>query len=280
MHVAIGPAFGSHYGHSPTAFGQTRRYAERYVVETVIAHADRGRTAALCVDGVGHDVDRTTDRRCRDFRCTQTALHLHAACHVGQTSPVRPVDFTAFHVVHRHAVDHDGDIFGRETAQTDLRVAVTAARFGRIGTRRRFQNLGELLRAEFVIDVGSRHGRHGNRRLALHGHRLRNDDILHGDGIRLHVDDAQLDVALTLELLDESLVSDERNFHGVSVGTRFQRESTVGVRVGAVARSRNDDRSSDERSVVFVDYLTGNYRLSDSRCGTEQHQCRHQTEKV
>lgn len=192
LDVAVAPALGREDRHGPSVLGQAGREAEREVVESVVADAERERAALLGVDAVGDDVHRTAHRGGRDLRGAQTALRLHAARHVRETGPVRPVDAAPFHVIDRHAVHHHGDVGRLEAAHVDLGVAEAAAVLGHIYAGGRFEDLGELLSAEFVGDLVGRDGRYGHRGLALHGHRLRDDDVLQRHGVGLQDDCAEV----------------------------------------------------------------------------------------
>ena len=192
LDVAVAPALGREDRHGPSVLGQAGREAEREVVESVVADAERERAALLGVDAVGDDVHRTAHRGGRDLRGAQTALRLHAARHVRETGPVRPVDAAPFHVIDRYAVHHHGDVGRLEAAHVDLGVTEAAAVLGHIYAGGRFEDLGELLSAEFVGDLVGRDGRYGHRGLALHGHRLRDDDVLQRHGVGLQDDCAEV----------------------------------------------------------------------------------------
>ena len=126
LDVTVAPALRAEYRQCPAALREARREAERKAVKAIVTYAERERAALLGLDAVGHDVDRTADRGRRDFRGAQAALGLHAARHVREAGPVRPVYAAPLHIVHGDAVDQHLASAEPDVAEPDL----AAARFG------------------------------------------------------------------------------------------------------------------------------------------------------
>ena len=120
LDVTVAPGAATHYRDCPAVFHQTGRNGEQHFVITVVPHRVTDTSAFLGVYTAGHDVDRTAHRRSRQLACTHTALRLHHTRHVAQTLPVGPIHGSAFHVVHRHTVDHRSYVRVVETTHPDL----------------------------------------------------------------------------------------------------------------------------------------------------------------
>ena len=275
LYITVTPTLGQQHAHGPAALRQTRREAQRDVLQTVVTDTIRERTALLGINRVRHDVNRTTDRGRRNLRGTHTALRLHRAGYIRQTGPVRPVHAAPLHVVHRHTVNHHGYVGRLETTHVDLRVTEATTVFRYINTRGRFQNLGELLTTEFVLDVLSRDGRNSHRRLTLHGHRLGNHHILHGDCLGVHLNRTQcLTRSRRRDLAYDSLVVQVADLNLLCALFRLEREGTIQIRACTLRRTRDDNRSTNQRLIVFIYERTRDDRL---RCDREaEHQTNHQ----
>ena len=109
----------------PAVVHQTGRYIEAVLHIAIVADAHKYVTALLSVHVFSNDIDGTANGGDAQTGCTQTALYLDEASHIGKPCPVTPVHFTVFHIVHRHAINHHTDVFRTETAQRDTRVAKT-----------------------------------------------------------------------------------------------------------------------------------------------------------
>lgn len=269
LDVTVAPALRAEYRQCPAALREARREAERKAVKAIVTYAERERAALLGLDAVGHDVDRTADRGRRDFRGAQAALGLHAARHVREAGPVRPVYAAPLHIVHGDAVDHHGHVGRLETAHVDLRVAEAAAVLGHVDARRRFQDFGELLSAEFVADLLGVDRRYGYRGFALHGHRLHDDDILQCHGVGLHLDDAQACVRAR----DGFFGRDVAHVADLDLlGIGLQREVAVDVGADTLRCAGYGHRGTDQRCAGLIYDFTRNCRLRDSGGHSEQNQ--------
>jgi len=192
LDVSVAPGLTTQQRECPAIFGQTRRYAEKDFIVTVVTHAVRYESASLGFRTLCYDVNRTAHCRNRYFGSTQTALYLHATGYIGQSGPVGPVHLLILHTVHRHTVNHHSHVLTLETADTCLGITITTTVFSGIDTRSGFQNFGKLLRTEFFFNEHRVYGRYRYRSFTSHCNGRCNRHIRQHHCIRLHLDGPQL----------------------------------------------------------------------------------------
>ena len=152
MDVAIAPNARAQHIECPAIFSATSREIEGELVVTIVTHAVREVTALLSIGRFGHDVHRSTHRGSRHLRSTKTALCLDARGYVGKTSPVRPVNTTPLHVVHRNAIDEHSYVLTLKATHRDFGVTITTTFTRHIYARGRFEHLGEVGSTHFLFD--------------------------------------------------------------------------------------------------------------------------------
>ena len=246
LDVSVTPYFRAQHRDGPSAGAKTRADGEEQFVRPVVAQRVGDYASALGVDTLGDDVDRTAHGRSAHFAGAHTALGLHHGRHVAQTLPVAPVDRTAFHVVHRHTVDHRGHVRIVETAHPDLRVAPAAALSVGMHARRVLQDLGELGAAQTLlylqrVDLADCH-----RRLAHLGHLAHDRHVLQHHRHSFHGDSTHV----LHRNQDERFVAYVTEF---DLGVRANRQREVSVQVShhAVRRAVLQHTRTDDRLAVF-----------------------------
>ena len=119
-------------------------------------------------------------------------MNLHSSGNVGKTGPVRPVDPTVLHVVHRLTVDHHSRVSLVESTDVDPGVTKSTPLLGRVDRRSEVENLGKLLGSQVLLNVYSPDGRNGHRGLPVLGNvdRSCDHDFLESIGTLCKRDDA------------------------------------------------------------------------------------------
>ena len=246
LDITITPGLRTEHRDSPAALAQTRAHRESHLVAVVISERVHQRSAFLGIDTFGDDVNRTADGRRRQFGSTHTALGLHHTCHVRQTLPVGPIDRTAFHVVHRHTVDHRSYVRVVKTAHPDLRVTPTATLAVGMHTRSVLENLRKLLTAKTLIDIERRHLTHRYRRLLVTGDLTRDRDVLQRHRLGIHHDDSKITTTRDTHL--DGVVTDVGQLQLRAV-RHLDREVSVEVRDDTVGGTNLQNRHTDKRLV-------------------------------
>ena len=135
LSISVTPALRTQQSECPSALRHTCRNAEHHLVHIVVTKSVRYHTAFLRIGRTSNNVDSTTYRRSRYLRSTKTTLVLDITSYIAKTSPVRPVNVSVFHIVHRNAVYHYRYVGVIETTHIDFRVTVTTTFFVGMHTR-------------------------------------------------------------------------------------------------------------------------------------------------
>ena len=265
LDITVTPGTATHDGDSPT-FDHAGRNGEGHFIIAVITHGIAQESAFLGVNTFGHDVDRTADRRSGELGCTHTALGLHDGGDVSQTLPVGPIDRTAFHVVHRHTVDHRCYVRVVETTHPDLRVTPTATLAVSVYTRRVLEHLRELLSGDTLFDLQRRHLAYCHRRLLRTSHLTGDRDVLQGDSLRIHADDTHVSFLRFHRL---RLVTDIRELQ-LSTVLHANGEVTVQIGDDSVGSAFLQDRHAYQRLAgLSINHTTAHFlclREQTDRC--------------
>ena len=169
LYITISPSSRPQNRHRPAILQQSGGKIKCDLIVTVISHTVWNRTSGYRICRIRHDIDRSPDRRHGHFRRSQSSLHLYKASNISQTRPIRPIDTSPFHLVHRYSVHHHRYILRLESPQINPSVSKRSPLFRGVNTRQRFQYLREFLCWKFLLDLFRRHYRQGYRGLPVHG---------------------------------------------------------------------------------------------------------------
>ena len=278
LDITIGPGLTSQKGHGPTWFGQSGRYLKQDFVQSVVTHTIRYETAFVGIDCISHNVDRTTHWRSRYLWCTQTTLYLHATSHITQTGPVRPIDATPFHIIHRNTVNHHSRVLGLKTTYVHFGVTKTTTLLSCIDTRSRLQNFRKLLCSELLLDKDRVNCRYSYRCFTRNSNRRSDDNVIQHHCIGCHFYYAQIFSTTFLgDLLAEFLVTkvlDKQRWTGGS----FLCEHTIQVSHTTLGGTDNRYGCTNQWLTCFrIHNLTFHCYLGNGRSGrTYRQHCNQQ----
>ena len=190
LDITVTPGAATEDRDRPTVLHETGADGEGHFVITVVTHGVTEESAFLGVDTTGHDVDRTTDRGSGQFGCTHATLGLNDGGDVAEALPVGPIDGSAFHIVHRHTVDHRRYIGVIKTTHPDLGVTPTATLTVGMYTRGVLQYFRKLLTCQTLLDLEGSHLTDSHRRLLHTRHLTGNGDVFQGYRFGFHGDNA------------------------------------------------------------------------------------------
>jgi hypothetical protein len=215
--------------------------------------------------GIGDDVERSPDGGGGQVHGGQPPLELDAGGGVSHPVPVGPVDPAVLHVVHRHAVDHDGGVPLVEAPDVDAGVPGPATTLGGVHAGGDVQHHGEVPGAQLVLDLDLGHVGVGHGGLPLDGSGGKDLEGVHGNGFG-----AQGEVGL---VGTPGLQDDIVNRHGTvadhvgldpvrSSGPKpHDQEASVGLREASALETvllvDDDNLHPRQGSAAFVDNLAG-----------------------
>ena len=155
----------------------------------VVAHlGQEGQAAVAGLVSPGQDVDGAANGGDGQFAGPEAPLDLGGAHDEVEARPVAPVDPAVLHVVHGHAVHHDGEVGLVKSSDGHARIAVTTPLLRRVDARRGVEDERQVPSGQFLLDLGGKDVGEGDRGLPVNGDVGRHDRLLEDEGLqpRIH----------------------------------------------------------------------------------------------